>query len=309
MTSLLVFNHHALPFSSSEAADRAVPDFIRTCFMASRAGLSTILLDESVDRKWFSLELSEGYCWRNWYERNNNDSNRDMIRAFRSILTRQPLFDSCDFGCGVDLVEVKVDGVEYPALRAAVWNDSPLVSFPTRNPWNVSPVAVHVVKMDTDGELKETCADIVNFYSSVVFGRSRPGLVVEMDSLVNTGRELHGRMREYFPCLVLCGKANEQLRRWSASMTLFNQVKESFRALNDFCEHWRSGGDAVWSDSILRTFGLNHEVHGESETVRQNPLLRAEREFHLPTGEKKMFEKHIVLSSGYRIHFYVDDRT
>ena len=43
-------------------------------------------------------------------------------------------------------------------------------------------------------------------------------------------------------------------------------------------------------------------IHNEGETVESNPKLRSLREFHI-NGEKKYFEKHIIRSSGHRIHF------
>lgn len=45
-------------------------------------------------------------------------------------------------------------------------------------------------------------------------------------------------------------------------------------------------------------------ISGEGETVKQNPILRAFREFEI-NGQKEFFEKHIKnLSNGYRIHFF-----
>ena len=43
-------------------------------------------------------------------------------------------------------------------------------------------------------------------------------------------------------------------------------------------------------------------IHNEGETVESNPKLRSLREFYI-NGEKKYFEKHIIRSSGHRIHF------
>jgi len=46
-----------------------------------------------------------------------------------------------------------------------------------------------------------------------------------------------------------------------------------------------------------------------AETVRNTPSLKREREFWLPNGQKKYFEQHIKMSSGYRLHFFPDNET
>ena len=37
--------------------------------------------------------------------------------------------------------------------------------------------------------------------------------------------------------------------------------------------------------------------------------LKREREFWLPKGRKEIFENHVKLSNGYRVHFFPDNQT
>lgn len=129
----------------------------------------------------------------------------------------------------------------------------------------------------------------------------------QRNSLIGSGREIFENRANFFPNLVFCGIADQQLNNWSARKTILTQVKESLTALNTFCERWMSGIFDVYSHEALREVGLNHRVSGESETVMNNLRLRGQREFWLPEGRKEIFENHVKLSNGYRLHFYPDN--
>ena len=88
MKQLLVFNHHSLPFKSKEDADSAIPEFIKICLKANNLGLTTILFNEDIDHKWFRLLLAPNYYWQDWHKINDNDKNKDLIRAFYRIQNR-----------------------------------------------------------------------------------------------------------------------------------------------------------------------------------------------------------------------------
>jgi hypothetical protein len=109
MTPCLVFNHHSLPFATANDADNAIPNFLKVCIKSQNVGLATIIVDETVDRDWFRLELSEGYFWQDWHRKNQYGGSRDIIRAFRSLATRQPFFSTEDIENGVDLFEVSLN--------------------------------------------------------------------------------------------------------------------------------------------------------------------------------------------------------
>ena len=113
----------------------------------------------------------------------------------------------------------------------------------------------------------------------------------------------------FFSHLTLCGDAPQQLRDWSTGKTILDQVKESLTRLNMFCEKWLDGVYANYQHELLRDVGLNHKVSGESKSVRGNRKLISLREFWLPEGRKEIFENHIKLSNGYRIHFFVEHQS
>ena len=307
MKQLLVFNHHSLPFKSKEDADSAIPEFIKICLKANNLGLTTILFNEDIDHKWFRLLLAPNYYWQDWYKINDNDKNKDLVRAFHRIQTRQPYYSSDDIGAGSDLFEVKFkDESKYYALCAAVWHESPIVSFPICDPWNTTPIIVSVNSIDEDSEISSYDYKILNLHSLDILKNNEKYFIQQRDLSINTGKDLYARRKELFPFLEFCGKAIEQLNYWEGTFAMLEHVKESLNSLNLLSEKIREGEYRHYSHENLKACGLNHEVSGESETVMNTPSLRKEREFWLPNGEKKYFENHIKLTKGFRIHFFHD---
>lgn len=310
MSGVLIFNHHSLPFKSEAEAESSMLEFLKICIACKNIGFNTILVDESIDANWFRLELVKGYYWQDWYNRHNKDENKDILRAFRSIHTSQPLFSMDDVEKDVELLDVEFLGeIDYNALRAACWNHSPISSFPTNELWATSPLAVKLHKLGQDGELECEEDKIVNIYSMEVYEKEKDNFLSSRNELLKKGAELVTNWDGCFPHLQKCGKSEEQLFRWTAGHTIFKQVVSSLTILNSFAESWKIGSIKDYSHESLREFGLNHRVSGESDTVKNNSDLRRTREFYSPMGVKLFFGNHIKISKGYRIHFYPDAET
>ena len=310
MTACLIFNHHCLPFDSPQRADEAVPDFLKLCIKAQNIGLGTILVDESIDKDWFRLELASRYFWQDWHNKVQSGDDlvaKDQIRAFRSIATRQPFFSTKDINENVDLFEVSLDGdASFSALRAAAWHESPLAGFPTRSPWLNSPLTVIVEEFDQEGDIKQRSLDLMNFFTLEIFEQCSNEILEKRNALISSGKALFDEKEHLFPGLSFCGKAPQQLRHWSAGPSILDQVKEALTVLNRFCGVWGEAKYREYRHDVLRDLGLNHEVSGESTTLLNNRKLREEREFWLPTGKKEVFQNHIKLNKGFRLHFFTD---
>lgn len=311
MTDSLVFNHHSLPFNHPDTAEKAVPDFLKSCIKAKNAGLKTILVDHGVDTSWYRLELAPEYFLQNWYERQKDDENCDIIRAFRSIATQSPFFNANDISDGADLFEVSLDGCkDYTALSAAAWHESPLVSFGTRELWIISPLLITISRLNpATTEIENNNAEIHNFYNYSVLSLFLPELQARRNASLESGKEIVNRFKELYPGVLLCGKATQQLGNWSASLTVLDQVKQVLTTLSEFSQKWQKGEIDEYRAQILRDLGLAFQVSGESQTVRNTPKLRREREFWLPSGRQEFFEQHIKLTFGYRFHFFPDTTT
>lgn len=306
MNNYLVFNHHSLPYEQAEQAVAAIPEFLRICVRAQRLGLNVLFVDESVDASWFRIRLADGFFWQDWYNQNRNNAGMmDLVRAFRSIATRQPFFSDTDIDQQVDLFDIILvsDSQRYGALRAAAWHDAPLVSFSAKAPWNFTPLTIVEESLDEQGVIHQTMSELLNLYSQNILDEVEPFIRNRNATHVRSGRQLFSNWSSLYEHLLYCGNLPEQLTSWSYSPTILEQVKESLNVLNTFAAQWATSLHESYTHQVLRDIGLNHEVSGESSSVLNNPSLRKHREFWLPTGEKVLFENHIKLSKGVRIHF------
>jgi len=152
-------------------------------------------------------------------------------------------------------------------------------------------------------------AEIHNFYNISVLNRFLPELQARRNASLESGKEIVNRFNEFYPGVLLCGKAPQQLSNWSASLTVLDQVKQALTTLSEFSQKWENGEIDEFRAQTLRDLGLAFQVSGESQTVRNAPKLRREREFWLPTGRQEFFEQHIKLSFSYRLHFFPDNAT
>jgi hypothetical protein len=307
MNQLMIFNHLSLPYESRVDADAAVLQFIRICLRANVLGLSVILFGEDVDTTWFRIELAHGYYFRDWFNRNNRDENRDILRAFRSIQTRQPFFPSEIDVALFDVVLSDYERVSLSTLRAAVWYEAPLISFPVKLPWNSSPIRAVIQVLNNEGDLGSQETEVINIYSLSVLQELEPVLLKQQQASLIKGRDIVDNMGNAFPGVVLCGKAKEQLLSEVYPSLVFEQIRESFSAFSCFTQDWQTGQIKQYSHNALQNYGLVCEVSGESSSVGSNPNLRKLREFWLPSGRKVYFENHVKYNLGkYRLHFFPD---
>ena len=302
MNEFLIFNHHSLPYNSIDVAKIAVLGFLKVCLKLKKYGFQTIFFDEIVDRNWFRIELATNYFWQNWYEENKNEAYlKNQIQAFLSLKTKSPLFSSDGIASDLQLFEVKLPNYSYElsVLRAAVWYDWPIISYPTKEPWNENPIMVNVIKLNKDGENK-TLENITNYFDFNKIDENN--LRKTLQESISSGEELWKQKNKFFPNLDFCGDSQYQLRNFNSEKSILEQIKNSLFKLNEFSEKWKEEYYKGYSHRNLLDLGLN--VSGESQTVSNNSEMRSKREFHLPNGKKEYFENHIKLNHNIRIHFY-----
>lgn len=301
LNEYLIFNHHSLPYSSINMAKTSISEFLKVCLKLKKYGFQTILFDETLDKSWFRIELAPNYFWQDWYNENKNNALlKTQIQSFLLLKTKSPLFSNDDIASDLQLFEVKLLDYsdELPILRAAVWYNYPIISYPTKEPWNSNPVIVNVVKLDESGE-NRSLEEITNYFDSNKIDEN--SLRKSQQESICSGQELWKQKNSIFPNLCFCGDSPFQLNNFSSGKSVLEQIKNSLSILNELFEN-----SEKWQD--LRSLKLN--VSGESQTVANNPEMRSEREFYLPNGKKEFFEKHVKLSNGIRIHFYpnIDDK-
>ena len=302
----LVFNHHSLPFDWEDQAKSAVPDFVKTCLLANQRGFSLIWFGSGVDSSWYRIELSLGYFFKNWLDR----ADRDLKSAFLRISTKQSY--SVHQGSDPDSFDLSFQGAQkenpYEAIRIATSSQYPIVSFPTREPWTRSPLAVTINSLGEERpNIKTRHLEIVNLYCLDVAKDALHKLSKLQSEALRTGKELLSYYHEKDRGIIIFGKAIDTLNRWSLGSKSLQSVKDTLRVLSEFAMAWKDNKIAEYRHEVLAKWGLSHPASDESQTVRNHPKLRKLRTFPLPeSGKSVFFQAHIKLTNGLRLHFYPD---
>jgi len=301
----LIFNHHSLPYSSKELARNAVTGFLKICLKLKQYGFQIVFFEETQDKTWFRIELAPGYFWQEWYNENKKTASlKDQLRAFLSLETKYLQLSADDMASDLQSFETKLSNSydELPILRAAIWHNCPIISYPTKEPWNSSPITINITKLEENEKLVCFEKEIINYYAIDKIDENK--LQVLQQASIVSGQELWKQSGEIFQNLCFCGDSQTQLKFFNLGESILEQVKNVLYKLDEFCNKWERGVFAIYSHENLCSLGLN--VSGESQSVRNNSKMRNEREFHLPNGEKQFFEEHVKLNCGIRIHFYPD---
>ncbi|WP_157674125.1 hypothetical protein [Endozoicomonas ascidiicola] len=267
-----------------------------------------MLLDESMDPNWFQVQLAPSYAWRNWYDEAVSDSNlREVVQAFRSLQTRQPLLTEVDLKkigyCRE--VGLKGESAGLSALLASHFYNSFLISLPSSEKWMNSELQAWVLNIDeNEDDFSETEVSLGNIFSyeSLVFHKG--ALENRRTEQLATGKELWSKRREFFDSLEFIDDFGAQLRTWGHRADILSKVRETLLCMNDFARRWKAGEFTDYQHEHLATCGLSAKVSGESPSVNNDPRKRKEREFWLPKGVKVNCQNHVTLPDGYRLHFY-----
>ncbi len=312
MSLALVFNHESLPYDDHEDIDAAILTFIKISLACRQYGFNLMLIDASTDKSWFGVELKNGVYWRDWFNSAKQKNElKDLVRAFRSLNTRQPMMLPDDAQLVEDFVEVGLRGEKHglSVLQAAYWYEIFLVSFPTGDPWRALFIDVWILKIQENGNSSESTSQVNNLFDEDSLQQHKLCLQNLRDERLRVGEDLWENRNLIFPCLCLLdNELKSQLCVWSHKPAILHKAKDVLLILNKFVQCWRAGDFDGYQHAHLAACGLSAEVSGESSSVKNNPKKKAEREFWLPEGKKVFCENHVKLQDGFRLHFYVSNR-
>ncbi len=310
MTLALVFNHNSLPYQNIETAQQAAAQFIKlTLACRHRFGFELILVDTAIDHSWFGVELATGYYWREWFEWAKRQSElRDLVRAFRTLQTRQPMLlpaDAAHIEYTTD-VGLPDSNAGLKTLQAAYWYQTFLLSFPTSAPWNQALIDVWVEELSSEkDDVVRYTTQIKNLFDDTSLVTHGNDLQILRDQRLQAGRDIWENQEIFFPVLhLLDNPLGSQLRHWSHRSDVLNKAKEALQAMNEFVVRWQAGEFTDYRHEYLQGCGLSAEISGESASIANDARKRNEREFWLPDGRKVFCEHHVKLPDGFRLHFY-----
>lgn len=306
MNSPLVFNHHALPYPSAAQAEDDLPGFVTTTYQCfKKYNFQLILLDESLDKSWYNIQLAPGYFWRDWLAIAKQDSAlRDIRRAFLSLVTAQPLLalDTKSAGEGVEVGLLGNDqGLN--TLQAVYVYQTYLLSLPTQTPWNQVQIDVWVEQLDETGVVSRAEIRLNNLCNSASLAHHKPALQ-HLNANQLSGKMLWEQRASRFPHVTLLPELQGALCNNSYPPAMLEKIRQTLIALNQFAESWQAGTYKAYQHDLLAECGLSIAVSGESTSTLQDPKKRAAREFWLPKGDKVCFANHVKLAPNLRLHFY-----
>jgi hypothetical protein len=308
MSNGIVLNHHSLPFSCKEDADKGLLTFFHALKVCRATGLKILLVDKDQDKSLMGLELADGYFVRNWFASASKVAElADWCRFLRSIETKQPLFETVDIEGFGDTLEVGLPGENSGkrVLLAAFYIETFLASFTAIAAWVNSHIKVWVFDLGATPEQRDET--LLNLSDSASLETHGAELKQRRNALLNTAKEIWFQRAELFPHLTLLpNQIGTILQGWSARHDVLIKGRNALNVLELFCEKWRTGEYSEYRHDYLKELGLTAKVSGESESVNNDQKKKKERMFWLDDGRQVYCEDHIKLPHGYRMHFYAD---
>lgn len=304
----IILNHHSLPFTSKEDADRGLLIFFKVLKVCRKAGLKILLVDEDQDKSLMGLELAHGYFIRNWYASAKKSAELiDLSRFLRSLETKQPLFEAVDLANAVDTFEVGLAGERSgkPVLLAAFYFETFLASFTAVAAWTHPHINVWVFELGANPEKRNDT--ILNLSGGESLQAHRKDLEQRRNVLLGNARDIWLQRTELFPHLTLLAmQIGGALQSWSARHDILLKARDALFVLEKFGEKWESGEYSEYRHQYLNDLGLSAQASGETASVHNDPKKKKERLFWLEDGRKVYCENHVKLPDGYRMHFYPD---
>ncbi len=308
MINGIVLNHHSLPFANTEAANQGVLLFFKILKTCRAVGLKVLLLDEDQDKSLMSLELSNSYFVRDWFNAAKNDASlRDWRSFLRSVETKQPLFETVELMAMDNTLEVGLlgDNIGNNVLLATYYFETFLVSFATSAPWLNHKIDIWVLDLVQKTEEEQT--SLPNLVDDVSLAKHKTALLERRNQLINSAKDIWGNRLELFPNLTLLpNQIGTALQNWSARSDILLKARDALNVLEQFSAKWKNAEYKDYRHNYLHDLGLAAKVSGESKSVNADPKKKKQRMFWLDDGREVYCENHIKLPNGFRLHFYPD---
>lgn len=312
MSTCIVLNHHSLKFNDIESAKHGFLDFIKILQHLPQNGISTVLTDTTIDKTLMNLEIANKFYVRDWCRIYKNEF-KDEICALKTKVTKKPLEYSTQENDRSQGIEVYINDCtqeSLPALVAAYILNNFIISFQTCPTWMCDHLKIYVYDISLSlNECSLKQAYIKNIYDKNSFSSHRADIESLRDNLLKEAKDIWTQRDILYPNLIFLKKeVGDTLLNWPFDDTLFKQFKESISILEKFTSKLKNNVFQEYRASYLRDLGLNHEVSGESKSIRENNNEVKKRTFFTMSGEKLVCFDHIKLARGFRLYFKTDNK-
>lgn len=312
MSTCIVLNHHSLKFNDIESAKHGFLDFIEILQQLPQNGISTVLTDTTIDKTLMNLEIANKFYVRDWCRIYKNEF-KDAICALKTKVTKKPLEYSPQENDRSQAIEVYINDCtqeSLPALVAAYILNNFIISFQTGPTWMCDHLKIYVYDISlslNEGNFKQ--AYIKNIYDKKSFSSHKADIESLRDNLLKDAKDVWTQRDILYPNLIfLKNQVGDTLLHWPYKNTVLRQFKESINILEKFTSKLKNNEFQEYRASYLRNLGLNHEVSGESKSIRENNDEVKKRTFFTMSGEKLVCFDHIKLTGGYRLYFKTDNK-
>jgi hypothetical protein len=256
--------------------------FVRTLAVATGRGAAKIL-HSLVDVN--SLLLAEEYPIAAW--RNDNSVDLDVIRLFRSLVTRAPTLGEEVVG---GLVEYRFNGQEAPALGFAYLEEDLSVSLASNASWDTPILDIEEHVLGEDGELETNQVQVLHASSDEHIDVHEALLTPPGPG---DGKAIWENRDELYPGLTFLDRVEKDLSALGADR-IIARLHRRLSEMSAFAIGWDSGP--------LDVGALPMRISPDSEATLNQ--FSEERTFVLPDGTTEVFSWHVKLGIRIRVHVH-----
>lgn len=280
MVDFLVFNELSLPFNDKYKAKNEFKNFFEILNNLRKKNIQKIRMDRSFKE----YEIVNNCYLQEFFKELEDINLKDRLRDFLAnsiLLIETPLIKDDEIDEAEDYIISTYkynDDINTGGLACSHFWNSISIGFHSSDEWNKP--CIKLTKNEENIEIRHisTISHIEkhnDFFDNL-----------ENELKLNINKENFWTIKhELFSKIIFVDEVEHQII--DLDSFIFKKVISILRDLET--------GKKILNDLV---------ISGEGETVKQNPILRAFREFEI-NGQKEFFEKHIKnLSNGYRIHFF-----
>lgn len=297
----LVLNELSFIFPTDciEMGKKLFENFLTTYINARKQNLSDQVI---LDKNYKYFEIAPEYNILKWY--NDNDIDKKLKDAFRSLINKSYVYDSKDFeeaAFDINQSEFKLSHNRSAiGCLIAYETDNCVISFSAADCWNNSQIDGNYSTLDNEETIESpiqvsvpNISNMDNLNSFLLNYSSK--LQTDFLSKFKSGSSILAQREKDFPNLIFCNNAIEQLNN-EVDPIRSRQIAKHLLELQTYFANCNTKFDKS---------AIKHATPESKATMQK---YKAEHTFQLPDDSYRQFEWHVRFTSGHagRIFFLPD---